>query len=146
VSRQGGTPSLGRAVVMAPLAAPLTVMLGSAVRALVRPRMAPQGINPVVGVLFLTVILLVYGAPLAYGATLVILWPAAAVLRDTRAFTWWTLTLIATLAGGILFPVYLHALDSRGTWDFFPGAGFAAGAATGWVFWFVATRRGSAGS
>jgi hypothetical protein len=131
---------------MAPLAAPLTVMLGSAVRALVSPRIAPEGINPVVGTLFLTVILLVYGAPLAYGATLVILWPAAAVLRGTSAFTWWTLTLIAALAGGILFPVYLHALDSRGTWDFFPGAGFVAGAATGWVFWFVATRRGPAGS
>jgi hypothetical protein len=126
---------------MAPLAAPLAVLLGSAVRALVSPRTAPGGVNPIVGVLFLTAILLVYGAPLAYGATLVILWPAAAVLRDTRAFTWWTLTLIATLAGGILFPVYLHAVDSRATWDFFPGAGFAAGAATGWVFWFIATPR-----
>lgn len=131
---------------MAPLAGPLAVLLGSAVRALVSPRTAPEGINPVVGVVFLAAILLVYGAPLAYGATLAILWPAAVVLRDTRAFTWWSLTLVSTLAGGILFPVYLHAFDSRGTWDFFPGAGFVAGAATGWAFWFIATRRGSADS
>lgn len=75
-------------------------MLGSAVRALVSPRTTPAGINPAVGVLFLTMILPVYGAPLAYGATLVILWPAAAVLPDIRAFTWWTLTLVATLVGG----------------------------------------------
>jgi hypothetical protein len=68
----------------------------------------------------LTAIVVAYGAPLAYGATLVIVWPAAAVLREAKAFTWWALTLVSALAGGGLFPVYLHALDSRATWDFFP--------------------------
>jgi hypothetical protein len=139
-------PRLGRAAVVAPLAAPLTLVVGSVVRALVSPRTAPEAINPVAGFLFLTAIVVAYGAPLAYGATVVIVWPAAAVLRQAKAFTWWALTLVSALAGGSLFPVYLRALDSRATWDFFPGAGFAAGAATGWVFWFIATRRGSAGS
>ena len=131
-------PEFGLALVVAPLAAPLTVVLASAVCALMRPRPGTEGINPVVGIVFLAVILVVYGAPLAYAATLVILWPIAAVLRGARAFTWWGLTVVATIAGGILFPLYLHALAPSATWDFFPGVGLAAGAATGWTFWFVA--------
>ena len=110
-------------------------------RALITPRHGPEGVNPLVGVLFLTMLLLMYGSPLAYGATLIIVWPVAALLRHAGACTWWSLTLVAMIAGGILFPLYLHVLDPRGTWDFFPGAGAAAGAATGWTFWFLSSSR-----
>jgi hypothetical protein len=141
MSRGNGRPQFRTALLVAPLAAPLAVLLGCAVRALVTPRTAPDGVNPVVGVVFLAVLLLVYGAPLSYGATLVVLWPIGAVLRDAEAFSWWALTLVGFVGGALLFPLYLHALDSRGTWDFFPGVGGAAGAATGWAFWYLASRR-----
>jgi hypothetical protein len=45
------------------------------------------------------------------------------------------------VGGVLLFPLYVHALEPRGTTDFFPGVGAAAGAATGWVFWYIASRR-----
>jgi hypothetical protein len=141
MNRDSSAPRFGRAVLIAPLSMPLTVTLGLAVRALVGTRRGLDGTNPVAAVVLLPAILLMYGAPLAYGATLLILWPAGALLRDTRAFTWWSLTLIGMVAGGLLFPAYLHAIDPRGTWDFFPGAGFAAGAVTGWCFWFIAAGR-----
>jgi hypothetical protein len=134
-------PRFGPAVLIAPLSVPLTVTLGLAVHALVGTRRGLDGTNPIVVVVLLPLLLLIYGAPLAYGATLFILWPAGVLLRDTTAFTWWSLTLIGMVAGGMLFPVYLHAIGPRGTWEFFPGVGFAAGAVTGWVFWFIATRR-----
>ncbi len=141
MNRDRGVPRFGLAVLVAPLSAPLAVMAGTAVHAILTTRVGLGGPNSVAAFVFLTVILAVYGAPLAYGATLLILWPVGVLLRDTEAFTWWSLTLIGMLAGGMLFPVYLHAIDPRGTWDFFPGVGFAAGAVTGWVFWFVAARR-----
>jgi hypothetical protein len=59
---------------------------------------------------------------------------------------WWSLTLVAAVAGGILFPLYLHALDARGSWDFFPGVGVVAGAATGWTFWYIASTRVTRGA
>ncbi|MDB4875565.1 MAG: hypothetical protein JWM41_2011 [Gemmatimonadetes bacterium] len=136
-----GPPRFGRAILLAPLAAPLAVLLGSAVRAFVTTRAAPDGVNPVVGVVFLAGLLLVFGSPLSYGATLLVLWPIGAVLRDAEAFSWWALTLVGLASGGLLFPLYMHALDPRGTWDFFPGVGPAAGAATGWAFWYIASRR-----
>jgi hypothetical protein len=133
-------PKFGRAIAVAPLAAPLAILFGSAIRALIRPAAAPTGVNPIAGVVFGAVLLLLYGAPLAYGSTVVILWPIGVLLGDSRVFRWWSVTLVSGTAGAILFPLYLHALDPRGTWDFFPGAGFSAGAATGCVFWFIATR------
>lgn len=134
-------PQLGRAVLLAPLFAPLSIVVGSGVRGLITTGFRSAGPGSVVGVVLLTILMIVYGAPLAYGATIVILWPLAAMLRDADALSWWSLTIVAAVAGGVLFPLYLHALTPRGTWDFFPGAGIAAGAATGWGFWFIATRR-----
>ena len=142
MTRDAGAPEFTRALIVAPLAAPVAVLAGAAVRSLLKVRPGTEGINPVVGVLFLIVVLVMYGAPLAYGATFVILWPVAVLLREAGAFTWWSLTLVAMIAGGILFPLYLHVLDPRATWDFFPGAGAVAGAATGWTFWFVSSSRG----
>jgi hypothetical protein len=141
MTRDARAPEFARALIVAPLAAPVAVVLGLAVRALVSPRPGTEGINPVVGVVFVVAVLAVYGAPLAYGATFVILWPTAVLLRESGAFSWWSLTLVAMVAGGVLFPLYFHLLDPRATWGFFPGAGAAAGAATGWTFWFVSTSR-----
>jgi hypothetical protein len=141
MARGGGPPQFRTALLVAPLAAPLAVLLGSAVRSAVSTRTAPDGVNPVVGIVFLAGLLVVYGSPLSYGATLLILWPIGAMLRDARAFSWWALTLAGLVGGVLLLPVYLNALDPRGTWDFFPGVGAAAGAATGWAFWYLASRR-----
>jgi hypothetical protein len=136
-----GQPRFGRALLVAPLAAPLAVLFGCAARALLTTRATPDGGNPIVGVVFLAGLLLVFGSPLSYGATLLVLWPIGAVLRDAGTFSWWALTLVGLVSGGLLFPLYLDALDPRGTWDFFPGVGAAAGAATGWAFWYIASRR-----
>jgi hypothetical protein len=132
-------PRFGRAVVVAPLAAPLAMFVGSAIRSIVSPAAAPTGINPIASAVFGAVLLLLYGAPLAYGSTVILLWPIAVLLGESRLFRWWTVTPVSGVAGAIVFPLYLHALAPRGTWDFFPGAGFVAGAATGCVFWFMAS-------
>jgi hypothetical protein len=146
MANDAGVPRFGKALVVAPLAAPLAVLLGAALHALVTTRPAPDSVNPVIGVVFWSVVLFVYGSPLSYGATLLLLWPIGAVLRDADAFSWWALTLVGLVGGGLLFPLYVHALDSRGTWDFFPGVGAAAGGATGWAFWYIASRRVSNGA
>ena len=134
-------PRLGRAVLLAPLVAPLTIVFGAMLRTIARTGVQFGGPSSVAGAILVTLLVAVYGAPLAYGATVLILWPAAAMMRDAGALSWWGLTLIGGVGGAVLFPMYLRALDARGTWDFFPGAGFAAGAAVGCAFWFIATRR-----
>jgi hypothetical protein len=141
MTRRAGPPQFRAALLVAPLAAPFAVLLGCAVRAAVTTRATPDGVNPVVGVAFLAGVLVVYGSPLSYGATLFILWPIAAILRHARVFSWWALTLTGSVGGVLLFLLYVHALEPRGTTDFFPGVGAAAGAATGWVFWYIASRR-----
>ena len=88
MNSRGDTPRLGRAVAIAPLAAPLAIAAGSIIRSILSPPAAPNGINPVPGALFGVVLLLLYGAPLAYGCGVFILWPMAAVLRDTRLYRW----------------------------------------------------------
>jgi hypothetical protein len=140
MNSQGDGSKFGRAIAIAPLAAPLAVAVGSTIRSLLSPPAAPSGINPIAAAVFGVVLLSLYGAPLAYGCTVCILWPAAAVLRDTRAYRCWVMALVGGAGGAILFPLYLQALDPRGTWDFFPGAGFVAGAATGCAFWYIAAR------
>ena len=141
MSDEGTEPSLRRAALLAPLFAPLTIVLGAMLRTVLRSGLHVDGASSIVGAILVTFLVIAYGAPLAYGATLLILWPAAAILRDAGTLNWWGLTLVGGAGGAILFPLYLRALDSRGTWDFFPGAGFAAGAAVGCAFWFIATRR-----
>ena len=143
-SDDGPEPRLGRAVLLAPLFAPLTIVAGGIVRTATTTGLRAGGPSSVLSVLILTLIVLVYGAPLAYGATVLVLWPAAAVLRDAGAMRWWWLSLIGGIGGAVLFPVYLNVLTPRGTWDFFPGAGFATGAVVGCAFWLIATRCGRA--
>ncbi|HEV8448790.1 MAG TPA: hypothetical protein VGQ44_18290 [Gemmatimonadaceae bacterium] len=143
MSFDGRAPRLRLAVIVAPLFASLAIVLGAAVRQLATTGLHEVGATSLIGIVLLALILFVYGAPLAYGGTILILWPAAVLLRNAGSLSWWSLTLIGAVCGGLLFPVYLHAFDARATWGFFPAAGVAAGAATGWGFWFVATRGAS---
>jgi hypothetical protein len=140
-SGDDGEPRLRRAVILAPLFAPLTIVVGSAVHAAATTGLRADGPGWALSLVLVTLLVTIYGAPLAYGATALLLWPAAALLRDAGALRWWYLGLIGGVGGAFLFPAYLHALDPRGTWGFFPGAGFAAGAVVGWAFWFIATGR-----
>ena len=92
--------------------------------------------NSLPAFVLLTAILTVYGAPLAYGATLLVLWPAGAVLRDTGAFTWWSLTPIGMIAGGVLVSlVSPRDRPSEGLGISFRVWGSRQGAVTGWFFW-----------
>lgn len=141
MSDDGNKSDLRSAALLAPLFAPLTIVVGGMLRTLAKTGLHIEGPSSVVAAILVTLIVTVYGAPLAYGATLLILWPAAALMREAGALSSWGLALIGGAGGAILFPMYLRLLDSRGTWDFFPGAGFAAGAAVGCAFWFIATRR-----
>src|SRR4029079_7950031 len=136
-------PRLRLALLVAPLLAPLTVVAGAATHSL-SSGFRGVAAGSIAAIVLLTVVMIVYGAPLAYGGTICVLWPAAVLLREVDALSWWALSLIGATGGGILFPLYLHLLAPRATWSFFPGAGFAAGAVTGWGFWFIATRQASA--
>jgi len=126
---------------LAPLAAPLAVFTGSALRALVMRRPTTDAAHPVLAALIIGLVIVAFGAPLAYAATLVVLWPTVRALRAIGHLAWWSLTGATALAGGVLFPLYLHWLEPRGSFDFFPGAGVAAGAASGFVFWWIALRQ-----
>jgi hypothetical protein len=136
------------ALLVAPLAAPLAMELGWLVYGLVtisiRPSATAQHPGPlevVAGIWFFGYVFMLLGAPLAYAATLLVVLPLFLLLRAADRLTWWLLTLVASLAGGALLPLYMHWLNPRGSTDFYPGAGFLAGAAAGWAFWYLATRR-----
>lgn len=133
-------PRLLPALVVAPLAGPVAVFVAALVRAaLVSP--ADVSIAAVPVWLF---IFLLFGAPPAYVATVVVLWPVARGLIEAGWFHWLAITAIAAAAGGVAMPLYLHLLSPRGTFGFFPGAGFVAGAAVGFAFWWMASRPGAA--
>jgi hypothetical protein len=132
------------ALLLSPLGAPLAVWLGSIVYGVASHQVSSGVGNPIAASLVLLFALVLFSAPLAYASTLLIVWPVAAFLRALGAFTWWWMTLAAGAAGAVLFPLYLHALEPRGSFSFFPGAGAVAGAATGWAFWFIVARGGPA--
>ncbi len=132
---------LGLALVVAPLAAPCAVWLGALARGLGTPRAPGDPPNSVLAALVILFAICMFAAPLAYAATFAVLWPALRLL-GAAARPWWTLTLLGAVAGGALMPVYLRMLDPRGSWDFFPGVGFVAGAASGFAFWYFAAPAG----
>jgi hypothetical protein len=138
-------PRFAAAIAIAPLAAPVAVYVGLVARAWLAGTMAeglgqgPAVQRAVATVLWLFIVVM-FGAPLAYAATLVILWPSACILVNGERNAWPALVLIATLAGGAALPVYTKMLEPRGHIGLFPGAGFVAGAATGLAFWRIATR------
>ena len=131
---------LGLALGLAPLAAPLAVWLGLLARAALSPRRVHGSTNPVVDAGVLAVLLVAYAAPAAYPATFAFAWPLYRFLRATGRVTWWIFTVSGAALGALLLPLYLHFLNPRGSIDFFPGVGLIAGGATGFAFWFIATR------
>jgi hypothetical protein len=138
-------PRTVRGLLVAPLAAPMAVMAGSALfSALSHSTVADAGTNKVAAVVIVTLAVVAFSAPLAYGATLILMWPAVLALRALGWLRWWSLSAVMASAGGVLFPWYLHLLSPQGTFDFFPGAGFVAGAAIGLAFWFIALHGSSA--
>lgn len=125
---------------IAPLFASLAVFAGSAIRGLAAHQPSTDPAHPVLAALIALFAIEMFGAPLAYASAVVVLWPAVRVLRAVGWLQWWTLTFVTTLGGALLFPLYLHWLTPRGSFQFFPGAGAIAGAATGLAFWWIALR------
>jgi hypothetical protein len=133
-----------RAFAFAPLNGPLAVFLGALARSAahhsVVPGAPPNGVGAVLFFLWLFVL---FGAPLAYVASFVVLWPATVMLRRMDLVRWWTVTGVAMIGGAVLLPLYEQVLMPRGTFDIFPGAGLVAGAAVGLSVWLLAFRQGS---
>lgn len=132
--------STALALFISPLAAPATVWGGTIVRGLFFGPAGPALPHPLAAALVMLLAFEVLGAAGAYAGTLLVVWPAAAWLRARGVLTWWAVTGVAAAAGAALFPVYLHLLDAHMQFDFFPGAGAVGAAATGALFWFIATR------
>ena len=132
--------NIWRALAVAPLAGPLAIWACLVLIAVVMPRAATDSVNSVVSVILLAFVLLSFGAPLGYSATFVAVLPAFRLLDAAGKASWWAITLVGGVVGAISFPLYLHILAPRGSFGFFPGAGFVAGAASGLAFWWVATR------
>ena len=128
------------ALAFAPLAGPLAIWVCLLFRAAVLPRTPTDAVDNVGSVLVLVFLFLAFGAPLAYAATLVVVVPAFRLLDASERASWWAIAVIGAMGGGLLFPLYLHLLAPHGFFNFFPGAGFIAGAATGLAFWRIATR------
>lgn len=124
----------------APPAGPLAIWVCLLFRAAVMPRTPTDAVDSVGSIMVLPLVFLAFGAPLAYAATLIVVVPAFRWLDAVERANWWAIAGIGAVAGGLLFPVYLHLLAPHGFFNFFPGAGFIAGAASGLAFWRIATR------
>jgi len=129
------------AFVIAPLAAPLAVFVGALPHAAwSRGRLAgPTPATPA-SLLVLLWVFALFGAPLAYAATIIILWPATVLLQRWHLLRWWTLATIAAVAGSMLLHGYTAVLQPRGTIDLVPGAGAIAGAAVAIALWWIGLR------
>jgi hypothetical protein len=128
------------ALALAPLAAPLAIWAGLLIRALILPtRGNDPTVNPV-AIVVLAIALIAYGAPLAYAATLGIVWPVFRLLESLKRADWWWLAATGAVAGGVLFPLYLKLLDPRAFFSLFPGAGAVGGGASAVAFWYIAAR------
>jgi hypothetical protein len=130
-------------ILVAPLVAPLTVALTMVGRAAVTGTPGAIDASPA-AIVFFVLIVAAYAAPLIYAGMLLVLWPASVALRRLGLFRAGTVVAIAAVGGGVAFPIYLRALEPRGTWDFVPGTGVIAGALTGWLWWGFLRRPGRA--
>lgn len=135
---------LGLALLVAPLAGPSAAWVVALFHGVLTPR--PPGEPPwsFAAALVLLFAFCLFGAPPAYVATICLAWPLTRALgRWSRP--WWPLTLACAVAGAAVLPFYLKMLTPRGSWNLGPGIGFIAGAASGCVFWYLATgARGDA--
>ena len=127
-----------RAFLLAPLATPLLYAAGSLLEALadpVRRSYATQNLWGGVLMIFM------FGAPIAYGAALVLGLPALCLLRRAGALTWWSVLILGAVIGlavaAVLTPQWRGDLISvpmgpwRGAW---------LGAATAGVWYGLAMR------
>jgi len=140
MSSSNRRPPLGLALAVAPLAAPLAIWAGLLVRALILPTRANDPTMNPVAIAVLALALIAYGAPLAYAATLGILWPLFRLLESVKRADWWWMAAAGALAGGALLPLYLKILDPHAFFRIFPGAGAVAGGATAVAFCSIAAR------
>lgn len=132
---------LALACLVAPLAAPAAAWVLSLAAFFLsgERRAAAAGTNSPMSLVFFGFLLLVYAAPLAYGATALVALPAYLVLQRLGWRAWWGLTAVTAAGGLAVLPLYLHLLEPRG-WIHFPfGMGAVTGAAVGAVFWRIAT-------
>lgn len=129
------------ALALAPLAGPLAIWACVLLRAVVVPHTATDAVDSAGSIIVLPLVFLGFGAPLSYAATLVVVLPTFRLLDASGRASWWAMAVVGGVAGGVLFPVYLHLLAPRGWFNFFPGAGFIAGAASALTFWRIAVRR-----
>ena len=129
------------AFLVAPLAAPLAVFACALARAALNPsRLASPAPATPASLLVLLWVLVLFGAPLAYVATLIILWPATILLRRWQLLRWWSLSVFAAVAGSVLLHAYASILQPHGTIDLGPGAGAIAGAAVAFTLWWIGLR------
>ncbi|HXT17541.1 MAG TPA: hypothetical protein VN706_18005 [Gemmatimonadaceae bacterium] len=126
---------------IAPLAAPLAVFVAVLARAASNGgRLSgPTPATPA-SLLVLLWVFMLFGAPLAYAATVIVLWPATVLLRHWNLLRWWTLATIGALAGTVLLRAYAALLQPNGTIDLVPGAGAIAGAAVALALWWMGLR------
>jgi len=69
-------------------------------------------------VVFFFWLFVLLGAPVAYAATFVVVWPIAHGLEARGRREWWPVTVAASAAGGATLPMYTHALAPRGEFSF----------------------------
>ena len=130
---------LWTAVLLAPLAAPLILWLGSILADVLRCVHArcDSEIHSVASVMFLGFVFAVFGYLPSLAATALIITPAFVLAGADGSFrSARTLGIIAlgAAAGAVLMPAYLHFLQAGGTIDLMPGAGILAGASVAMVF------------
>ena len=145
-TRFADEPRFGPAIGLAPLAAPVAIFIVALLRGVfgwgdteVRAGGGPESYSLAAHVIWLFIII-AFGAPPSYMATLLIVWPSSKVLAARGWFRWYTLTIVSAIAGAFLMSLYLRVLEPRGHMGLFPGAGAVAGAAAGIAFWFIATH------
>jgi hypothetical protein len=145
-TRSADEPRFGPAIGFAPFAAPVAVFFVALLRsvfgwgtAAVPAGQGPGSYSLAAFVIWLFIVI-AFGAPPSYVATLLIVWPLSRALAARGRFRWYTVTIVSAIAGGFLLPLYFHVLEPRGRIELFPGAGAVAGAAIGIAFWFIATQ------
>jgi hypothetical protein len=133
------TRRLWTAVLLAPLAAPLILWLGSILAGVVHCVRAgcDSEIHSVASVMLLGFVFAMFGYLPSLAATALIITPAFVLggadgsFRSARTLG---IVGLGAATGAVLVPAYLHFLQPGGTIDLMPGAGILAGASVAMVF------------